>query len=82
MRRERGAVGRIILYKKGALSADVAFKALAEAEAAARKLDGTELGGRTLEQHQQAFTDNGLDSLFCLFSNVLFFFLNMFFTID
>ena len=45
---ERGSVGRIILYKKGALSADVAFRSLAEAEAAARKLDGTELGGRTL----------------------------------
>ena len=45
---ERGSVGRIILYKKGALSADVAFKSLAEAEAAARKLDGTELAGRTL----------------------------------
>ena len=45
---ERGSVGRIILYKKGALSADVAFKSLAGAEAAARKLDGTELAGRTL----------------------------------
>ena len=45
---ERGSVGRIILYKKGALSADVAFKSLAAAEAAARKLDGTELAGRTL----------------------------------
>ena len=35
---ERGSVGRIILYKKGALSADVAFRSLAEAEAAAASL--------------------------------------------
>ena len=44
---ERGSVGRIV-FKKKDQSVDVAFRSRAGAEAAARKLDGTELAGRTL----------------------------------